>query len=124
MAYQTWIADLGEWQTDEQIEYDIREMKKLGVNSVRVDFVWKHIEEKGDNQFTWDRYDHLIAVAERYDMKYVLSSYYFKSQHDTYQTLLIRIFALVGYQWPPDWFPGKPFQEGNDVDPGWFVFLC
>ena len=38
IAYQTWIADLGEWQTNEQIEWDLREMKKIGVNSVRVDF--------------------------------------------------------------------------------------
>jgi len=100
MAYQTWIADLGEWQTDEQIEYDFREMKKLGINSVRVDFVWKHIEQKGDNQFDFTRYDNLVAVAEKYK---------------------IRLFALVGYQWPPDWFPGTPFQEGNNVDPGWLT---
>lgn len=61
-SYQTWIADLGEWPTYEQLEWDIREMKKMGANSLRVDFVWKHIEEAGDNQFQWDRYDHLIRT--------------------------------------------------------------
>jgi acyl-CoA-binding protein len=62
IAYQTWIADLGEWQTDEQIDWDLREMAKMGSNSVRVDFVWKHIEI-ADNVFVWDRYDRLVGKS-------------------------------------------------------------
>ena len=84
IAYQTWNRPLGVWQTPQQIDYDLDEMVKMGANSIRVDFVWKQIEEKGDNQFEWDNYDYLIQAAEKRNM---------------------RIFALIGYQWPPDWFP-------------------
>lgn len=47
MAYQTWNRPVGVWQTYDQIDYDLDEMVKMGVNSVRIDMVWKHIEEKG-----------------------------------------------------------------------------
>ncbi len=55
--------------------------------------------ENGDNQFNFDRYDYLIARAKFYDIK---------------------LFPLIGYQFPPKWFPGTPRQEGNNVDPGWY----
>lgn len=84
IAYQTWNRPLGIWQTTDQIDYDLDEMKKMGANSIRVDFVWQHIEEKGDNQWDWANYDYLIQACEKRD---------------------IRIFALIGYQWPPAWFP-------------------
>ncbi len=84
IAYQTWNRPLGVWQTHDQIDYDLDEMKKMGANSIRVDFVWQHIEEDGDNQFKWDHYDYLVQAAEARG---------------------IRIFALIGYQWPPSWFP-------------------
>ena len=54
IAYQTWNRPLGVWQTKEQIDYDLDEMVKMGANSIRVDFVWQHIEEDGDNQWKWD----------------------------------------------------------------------
>ncbi len=98
IAYQTWNRPLGVWQTHEQIEYDLAEMEKTHVNSIRVDFVWKHIEETGDNQFTWANYDYLLEAAARHNIK---------------------VFALIGYQWPPDWFPGTPGEEGGD--PGWYT---
>ncbi|HEY8241347.1 MAG TPA: beta-galactosidase, partial [Kiritimatiellia bacterium] len=84
IAYQTWNRPLGVWQTWDQINYDLDEMVKMGANSIRVDFVWQHIEEQGDNQFSWDNYDYLVQECEKRN---------------------IRIFALVGYQWPPNWFP-------------------
>ena len=84
IAYQTWNRPLGVWQTKEQIDYDLDEMVKMGANSIRVDFVWQHIEENGDNQWSWDNYDYLVEAAEARDL---------------------RIFALIGYQWPPNWFP-------------------
>ena len=37
VAYQTWNRPLGVWQTQDQIEYDLDEMVKLGANSVRID---------------------------------------------------------------------------------------
>ncbi len=86
IAYQTWNRPLGVWQTHDQIDYDLDEMKKMGANSIRVDFVWQHIEEDGDNQFKWDNYDYLVQAAEARG---------------------IRIFALIGYQWPPNWFPNE-----------------
>ena len=84
IAYQTWNRPLGVWQTFDQIDYDLDEMKKMGANSIRVDFVWQHIEEKGDNIWSWTNYDYLVSACEKRDM---------------------RIFALIGYQWPPNWFP-------------------
>ena len=83
IAYQTWNRPLGVWQTTNQIDYDLDEMVKMGANSIRVDFVWKHIEEKGDNQWSWGNYDYLVQACEKRNL---------------------RIFALIGYQWPPDWF--------------------
>jgi hypothetical protein len=47
IAYQTWNRPLGVWQTYEQIDYDLDEMVKMGVNSVRIDIVWQHAEEEG-----------------------------------------------------------------------------
>mmetsp|Transcript_6937 Transcript_6937/g.10924 ORF Transcript_6937/g.10924 Transcript_6937/m.10924 type:complete len:657 (-) Transcript_6937:265-2235(-) len=99
MAFQNWNAPLGEWQTEAQIRYDLREMKKNYCDSLRVDFVWKHIEVL-DDVYEWDNYDMLIKIAKEEGF---------------------RIFPIIGYQWPPDWFLGTPFQEGNDVDPGWYT---
>jgi hypothetical protein len=84
IAYQTWNRPLGVWQSPEQLRYDLDEMVKMGANAVRVDFVWQHIEEDADNVFKWSNYDLLVQECEKRD---------------------IRIFALIGYQWPPNWFP-------------------
>jgi len=83
IAYQTWNRPLGVWQTHDQLDYDLDEMVKMGADSVRIDMVWQRIEGAGDNQFEWDDYDYLINACEQRG---------------------IRIFALIGYQWPPDWF--------------------
>jgi len=99
IAYQTWNRPLGVWQTHDQIDKDLDDMVRMGANSIRVDFVWQHIEGRGDNLFDWDNYDHLIRACEKRNIK---------------------IFALVGYQWPPDWFaddmytmhPPGPDSEG------------
>ena len=97
IAYQTWNRPLGMWQTTAQIDYDLDEMVKANVNSIRVDFVWKQIEEAGDNLFDWTNYDYLVnACAQRG----------------------IKIFALVGYQWPPDWFPKSTV---DDPTAGWYT---
>ncbi|OGV43413.1 MAG: hypothetical protein A2X46_13410 [Lentisphaerae bacterium GWF2_57_35] len=90
IAYQTWNRPLGVWQTKSQIDYDLDEMVKMGANSIRVDFVWQHIEEDGDNQWKWENYDYLVQAAEARG---------------------IRIFALIGYQWPPNWFPDEWYTQ-------------
>lgn len=50
ISYQTWIKDIGQWQPEKEIIKALDLIKKLGANSVRVDFVWKHIETS-DNHF-------------------------------------------------------------------------
>ncbi len=84
IAYQTWNRPLGVWQTQSQIVYDLDEMVKMGVDSIRIDMVWQHIEETADDQFSWSNYDFLFQECDKRN---------------------IRIFALIGYQWPPSWFP-------------------
>ena len=86
VAYQTWNQPLGVMQTYDQIEYDLDEMVKMGANSLRIDMVWKQIEEAGDNQFDWEKYDFFLQACEERGL---------------------RVFALIGYQWPPDWFPDE-----------------
>src|ERR1700690_4366755 len=90
IAYQTWNRPLGVWQSWDQINYDLDEMVKMGANSIRVDFVWQQIEEAGDNIFDWANYDYLVQQCELRN---------------------IRIFALIGYQWPPNWFPDAWYTE-------------
>ncbi len=85
IAYQTWNAALGQWQDKRELETDLSMMEGMGANAIRVDFVWKHIETK-DNVFNWSRYDMLLEEAKKRGL---------------------RVFALVGYQWPPDWFPDE-----------------
>jgi hypothetical protein len=97
VAYQTWNRPLGVWQTYDQIDYDLDEMVKMGANSVRIDMVWQHIEgdgatsvEEGDNNFAWEKWEYFVQACEERDL---------------------RIFALVGYQWPPNWFPDEWYTK-------------
>ncbi|MDD4734814.1 MAG: YCF48-related protein [Kiritimatiellae bacterium] len=97
IAYQTWNRPLGVWQTFEQIDYDLDEMVKMGANSVRIDMVWQHIEgdgamsvAEGDNNFSFEKWDYFVQACEERNL---------------------RIFALVGYQWPPSWFPDEWYTQ-------------
>ncbi len=82
-AYQTINSAVFATQTPAQIEYDMLEMKKIHADSLRVDFTWGEIETN-DNVFDWTRTDHIISTAEK---------------------LGLHIFPLIGYQYPPAWFP-------------------
>ncbi len=84
VAYQTWNRPLGVWQTPAQIDYDMDQFVKLGATSIRVDFVWQQIQAAGQGQFNWTNYDYLVSSAEKHGL---------------------RVFPLIGYQWPPIWFP-------------------
>lgn len=98
IAYQTWNRPLGVWQTPEQINYDLDEMRKMGVNCIRVDFVWQHIEEDGDDIFAWDNYDYLVEACTKRE---------------------IRLIPLIGYQWPPHWFKDEWYTKhppGEDAE--------
>ncbi len=81
-AYQTINPPVFATQSPEQIDYDFLEMKKLHADSLRVDFTWGYIEPTND-AFSWTATDNIIATAEKYGL---------------------RLFVLIGYQYPPSWF--------------------
>jgi glycosyl hydrolase family 42 (putative beta-galactosidase) len=99
IAYQTWNRPLGVWQSWDQINYDLDEMAKMGANCVRVDFVWQHIEPEKD-RFDWNNYDYLVSACSKRGL---------------------RLLPLIGYQWPPQWFPEElytmhpPSYDSADV---------
>ncbi|KAL0488458.1 hypothetical protein AKO1_015645 [Acrasis kona] len=100
ISYQTFVQDIGQWITYPQIEYDLREMRKANINSVRVDFAWRDIESDGEGIYKWERFDFLVNICEQYDMK---------------------MLVLIGYQWPPNYFLGHPGQKAANLsDGGWF----
>ena len=92
-AYQTINPPVFATQTPEQIEYDFLEMKKMHANSLRVDFTWGYIERTND-VFDWTATDHIIATAEKHGL---------------------RLFILIGYQYPPGWFSNawKAVNQSN-----------
>jgi hypothetical protein len=80
--------------------YDLRQMKMANINSIRVDFAWRDIENDGEGVYAWDTFDFLVTTCEQNGIK---------------------IFPLIGYQWPPDWFQGvvsAPIVDGTTS--GWF----
>ncbi len=98
MAYQTWNPPVFANQSFEQIEYDLREFKKLHANSVRAEFVWSEIEVQ-NNIFDWSKPDFLVQKAKELDLK---------------------LFLIIGFQYPPSqkyggWFPNEWLAK-NDRD--------
>lgn len=83
IAYQTWNRALGQWQSPPELKKDLDMMVEVGANALRADFVWKHIEIE-DGVYDWARYDMFLEEAQVRGMK---------------------VFPIIGYQWPPDWFP-------------------
>src|SRR5258705_4548303 len=83
MAYQTFNPPVGADQSLEQLEYDLREFKKIHCNSVRCEMVWNEVE-RSQGAFDWSRPDFLVAKAEELGLK---------------------LFVLIGFQYAPAWFP-------------------
>ena len=84
VAYQTWNPPVFANQSLDQIGYDLREFVKLRANSVRAELVWGELEVEED-VYDWSRADFLIQTAEELGLK---------------------LFLLIGYQYPPlTWFP-------------------
>lgn len=83
IAYQTWNPPVGANQSFEQLDYDLLEFKKMHANSVRCEFVWSQVQT-GPQEWDWQRSDHLVATAEK---------------------LGLRLFVIIGFQYPPAWFP-------------------
>ena len=94
-AYQTINPPVFATQSPEQIDYDFLEMKKMHADSLRVDFTWGYIEPTND-VYSWTATDHIISTAEKYGL---------------------RLFVLIGYQYPPGWFTNawKAVNSSNQV---------
>lgn len=92
IAYQSWNPPVGANQSFEQFDYDLLEFKKMYANSIRCEITWGEIEV-ADNVYDWRKPDHLIQKAEELGFK---------------------LFILVGYQYPPAWFP-KEWRNVNDT---------
>jgi len=85
VAYQIWNPPVGANQSLDQVDYDLVEFKKLRANSVRVEMTWGQVEI-GPDQYDWTKPDHLVRKAEELGLK---------------------LFVIIGYQYPPAWFPAE-----------------
>jgi hypothetical protein len=81
VAYQTWNKPLGVYQSAEQLEWDLRRMRALGVRSLRVEWVWAEIEPR-PGVFDFSKPELLVKLCRK---------------------LGIRLLPLIGFQWPPPW---------------------
>jgi hypothetical protein len=90
VAYQVWNPPVGANQSTNQVNYDLVEFKKMHANSVRAEFTWGQVEI-APNQFDWTRPDYLVQRAE---------------------ALGLKLFIIIGYQYPPSWFP--PSWRGSN----------
>jgi hypothetical protein len=85
IAYQLWNPPVGADQSFEQLHYDLVEFKKMYANSVRCEIVWGEVQTgPGAQGYDWRKPDQLVAEAEKLGLK---------------------LFILIGYQYPPAWFP-------------------
>lgn len=82
-AYQSWNPPVFANQSFDQIAYDLRQFVKMRANSVRAELVWGELEI-ADGVYDWTRADFLVKTAEELGLK---------------------LFLLIGYQYPPKWFP-------------------
>jgi hypothetical protein len=92
VAYQSWNPPVGANQSLAQLDYDLVEFKKMRANSVRCEFTWGEIQ-KGTNDYDWQKPDYLISRAEQLGLK---------------------LFILIGYQYPPAWFPPEYHGVNNE----------
>ncbi|MFA6498462.1 MAG: beta-galactosidase [Desulfurivibrionaceae bacterium] len=81
-AYQIWNPPVFATQTLAEVDYDLEAMQQAHANSLRVELVWESVEPL-EGVYRWDQADHLVRKAE---------------------TLGLKLFILIGYQYPPSWF--------------------
>ncbi|MGK0185668.1 MAG: hypothetical protein ACI9R3_001446 [Verrucomicrobiales bacterium] len=98
IAYQTWNPPVFANQSFDQVEYDLREFKKMRANSLRVEFVWSEVEVEND-VFDWTKPDFLVKKAEELGLK---------------------LFVIIGFQYPPlkrlgGWFPDELLATNDRV---------
>lgn len=84
-AYQTWNPPVFANQTLEEIDRDLAGMREAGANSLRVELVWGEFERQ-EGVYDWSRADHLMQRAGELGLK---------------------LFILIGFQYPPAWFAEK-----------------
>ena len=84
-AYQVWNPPVFATQTLAEIDYDLEAMQQAHANSLRVELVWESVEPR-EGVFRWDQADHLVKKAEQLGLK---------------------LFILIGYQYPPTWFAAQ-----------------
>jgi hypothetical protein len=97
ISYQTFNQPLGQYQSDDQVEYDLRQMYLNNVNSIRIDLSPGAIETEAPGQYKWYLIDHIVATAKKYNLK---------------------IFAIIGYSYFPYWSPGVSDIGKAVADPG------
>jgi len=81
-AYQVWNPPVFATQTLAEVDYDLEAMQQAHANSLRVELVWESVEP-AEGVYRWDQADHLVKKAE---------------------ALGLKLFILIGYQYPPSWF--------------------
>jgi len=81
-AYQVWNPPVFATQTFAEVDYDMEAMQQAHANSLRVELVWESVEPQ-EGVYRWDQTDHLVKKAEQLGLK---------------------LFILIGYQYPPSWF--------------------
>jgi hypothetical protein len=84
-AYQTWNPPVFATQTFAEVDYDLEAMQQAHANSLRVELVWESVEPR-EGVYRWDQADHLVKKAEQLGLK---------------------LFILIGYQYPPSWFAAQ-----------------
>ena len=95
IAYQSWNPPVGANQSFAQLDYDLREFKKMYANSVRCEMVWNEVQRGPNNaDFDWRKPDFLVDAAEKHGLK---------------------LFVLIGFQYAPDWSP-EDWHAVNDQD--------
>ena len=81
-AYQVWNPPVFATQTLAEVDYDLEGMQQAHANSLRVELVWESVEPR-EGVYRWVQADHLVKKAEQLGLK---------------------LFILIGYQYPPSWF--------------------
>jgi beta-galactosidase len=73
-GYLLGAAYYPEWWPSEEWEVDFRQMRDLGINTVRMgEFAWA-LFEPAPGKFAFDWMDHALAVANRYGIRAVLAT--------------------------------------------------
>lgn len=84
-AYQIWNPAVFANQSFAELDADLEAMQEAHANSLRVELVWESVEP-AEGEFRWEQADHLIRKAEQLGLK---------------------LFILIGYQYPPSWFAAQ-----------------